>query len=251
MSITERIAASFGRLRSLLSKKEKIMSDQTVIENSAATATPDASALSPLESFANEVAVPAASSAPVADASTAAVSSAAGQEATTPAVSSAPAPNVSTPAESNAPAPDVLSSTVSSAPALDTSTSAASNAPAPDVSVPADSSAPVLDTSTSAANAGSEAQAAPAAADATDLTQQLATPDPLANGSASAGPSSASTVGNLAEQPVVGVSTDAVSQDINASVKDFTQAFNFVESGVEKLGVAAKDELIALARKYL
>ncbi len=214
MSITERIAASFGRLWSLLSKKEKIMSDQTVIENSAATASPDASALSPLESFANEVAVPAASSVPAAKASSAAVSSAAGQEATTPAVSSAPAPDVSTPADSNAPA---------------------------------------LDTSTSAANAGSEAQAAPApaAADATDLTQQLATPDPLANGSASAGPSSASTVGDLAGQPVVGVSTDAVSQDINASVKDFTQAFNFVESGVEKLGVAAKDELIALARKYL
>jgi len=222
MSITERIAASFGRLRSLLSKKEKIMSDQTVIENSAATATPDASTLSPLESFANEVAVPVASSAPAADASTAAVSSAAGQVGTTSAVSSAPAPDVSTPAESNTPAPDVSSLTASNVPALDTSTSAA--------------------------NAGSEAQVA---ADATDLTQQLATPDPLANGSASAGPSSASTVGVLAEQPAVGVITDAVSQDINASVKDFTQAFNFVESGVEKLGAAAKDELIALARKYL
>lgn len=199
------------------------MSDQTVIENSSTTATPDASTLSPLESFANEVAVPAASSAPAADASSAAVSSAAGQEATTPAVSSAPAPDVSTPAESNAPAPDLSSSVASSVPAPDTSTSAA--------------------------NAGSEDQAAPAAA--TDLTQQLATPDPLANGSASAGPSSASTVGILAEQPAVGVITDAVSQDINASVKDFTQAFNFVESGVEKLGAAAKDELIALARKYL
>ena len=198
------------------------MSDQTVIENSAATATPDASTLSPLESFANEVAVPVASSAPAADASTAAVSSAAGQVGTTSAVSSAPAPDVSTPAESNTPAPDVSSLTASNVPALDTSTSAA--------------------------NAGSEAQVA---ADATDLTQQLATPDPLANGSASAGPSSASTVGILAEQPAVGVITDAVSQDINASVKDFTQAFNFVESGVEKLGVAAKDELIALARKYL
>ena len=196
MSITERIAASFGRLRSLLSKKEKIMSDQTVIENSAATATPDASTLSPLESFANEVAVPVASSAPAADASTAAVS--------------------------NVPAPDVPSLTASNVPALDTSTSAA--------------------------NAGSEAQVA---ADATDLTQQLATPDPLDNGSASAGPSSASTVGILAEQPAVGVITDAVSQDINASVKDFTQAFNFVENGVEKLGAAAKDELIALAGKYL
>lgn len=197
MIITERIAGSFGRLRSLLSKKEKIMSDQTVIENSATTATPDASTLSPLESFANEVAVPG--SAPVTDAST---------------------------------------STVHSAPAQDVSTSAVSSAPVPASSTPA-------------VNAGSEAQLGAAAASATDLTQQLATPDPLANGSASAGPSSASNVGILAEQPAVGVITDAVIQDINASVKDFTQAFDFVESGVEKLGVAAKDELIALARKYL
>ncbi len=43
----------------------------------------------------------------------------------------------------------------------------------------------------------------------------------------------------------------AVSEDVSDSVKDFTQAFNFVEQGVEKLGAAAKDELIALARKYL
>ncbi|MBK0094727.1 hypothetical protein IBT49_01960 [Erwinia sp. S63] len=175
------------------------MSDQTVIENSASTATPDASTLSPLESFANEVAVPVASSAPAADASTAAVSSAAAPDASTLPVSNVPASDVSTPA----------------------------------------------------VNTGTEVQPAVPAADATDLTQQLATPDTLANGSASAGSSSASTVGDLAEQPVVGVSAGAVSQDINASVKDFTQAFNFVESGVEKLGAAAKDELIALARKYL
>lgn len=194
MSITERIAASFGRLWSLLSKKEKIMSDQTVIENSAATATPDASTLSPLESFANEVAVPT------------------GQDAATPAVSSMAAP--------------------------DAATSAAS-------------SAPVLDTSTPAVSTVSEAQPASVAATAPDLTQQLATPDTLANGSASAGPSSASGAGILAEPPATGASTDAVSQDMSASVKDFVQAFNFVESGVEKLGIAAKDELIALARKYM
>lgn len=194
MSITERIAASFGRLRSLLSKKEKIMSDQTVIENSAATATPDASTLSPLESFANEVAVPT------------------GQDAATPAVSSVAAPDAATPAVS---------------------------------------SAPVLDTSTPAVSTASEAQPAAVAATAPDLTQQLATPDTLANGSASAGPSSASGAGIRAEPPATGASTDAVSQDMSASVKDFVQAFNFVESGVEKLGEAAKDELIALARKYM
>ncbi|MCA1176387.1 MULTISPECIES: hypothetical protein [unclassified Pantoea] len=170
------------------------MSDQTVIENSAATATPDASTLSPLESFANEVAVPT------------------GQDATTPAVSSVEAPDAATPAVS---------------------------------------SAPVLDTSTPAVSTASEAQPASVAATAPDLTQQLATPDTLANGSASAGPSSASGAGIRAEPPVTGASTDAVSQDMSASVKDFVQAFNFVESGVEKLGIAAKDELIALARKYM
>lgn len=207
MSITERIAASFGRLWSLLSKKEKIMSDQTVIENSAATATPDASMLSPLESFANEVAVPT------------------GQDAATPAVSSVAAPDAATSAVSSVAAPDAATSAASSAPVLDTSTPAVSNV--------------------------SEAQPASVAATATDLTQQLATPDTLANGSASAGPSSASGAGNRAEPPVTGASTDAVSQDMSASVKDFVQAFNFVESGVEKLGIAAKDELIALARKYM
>lgn len=170
------------------------MSDQTVIENSAATVTPDASTLSPLESFANEVAVPT------------------GQDAAT--------------------------SAVSSEPVLDAATSAAS-------------SAPVLDTSTPAVSTSSEAQPASVAATAPDLTQQLATPDTLANGSASAGPSSASGAGIRAEPPATGASTDAVSQDMSASVKDFVQAFNFVESGVEKLGIAAKDELIALARKYM
>ena len=43
----------------------------------------------------------------------------------------------------------------------------------------------------------------------------------------------------------------AVQQDITAGVKDFALAFSFVEQGVVKLGDAAKNELIALARKYL
>ncbi|KJV46347.1 hypothetical protein VH86_21435 [Pantoea sp. BL1] len=248
MSITERIAVGFGRLRSLLSKKEKIMSDQTVIENSASA---DASTLSPLESFANEVAGKAESSASAADGLTSAVSNAPGQDAIAPVLSSVPATDASTTNVDSEPAQDVSTAAVSSVPASDASTPAVNSVPAADATLPAEDSAAVPDTSTPAVNAGSEAQPAAAVADATDLTQQLTTPDPLANGSASAGPSSASTVGNLAEQPVAGIITYAVSQDISASVKDFTQAFNFVESGVVKLGTAAKDELIALARKYL
>lgn len=95
-----------------------------------------------------------------------------------------------------------------------------------------------------------------------DLDQQLATQDTLANGSASAGASAAATPGVRNEQaaaPVVApdapvtatAASDAVAQDISAGVKDFVQAFSFVEQGVLKLGSAAKDELIALAKKYL
>lgn len=38
---------------------------------------------------------------------------------------------------------------------------------------------------------------------------------------------------------------------VKAGVKDFEAAFTFVEQGVAQLGVAAKDELKALAQKYL
>lgn len=41
------------------------------------------------------------------------------------------------------------------------------------------------------------------------------------------------------------------SQTFSEGVKDFGRAFSFVEQGVIKLGDAAKDELIELARKYL
>lgn len=160
MSITERIVESLGQLRSLLSQKEKIMSDQTVIEPTT-TSAPDATALSPAESFANEVSAPVASTSDT-SAATSVVAS-----------------------------PDGAAD-VASQPAA----------------------APIV-----AADAASQPSATPAVA--ADVTPQPA------------------------------VAASAVQQDISASVKDFTQAFNFVEQGVEKLGVAAKDELIALARKYL
>jgi len=39
--------------------------------------------------------------------------------------------------------------------------------------------------------------------------------------------------------------------EVKTGVKDFEAAFTFVEQGVAQLGAAAKDELKALAQKYL
>lgn len=39
--------------------------------------------------------------------------------------------------------------------------------------------------------------------------------------------------------------------EVKTGVKDFETAFTFVEQGVAQLGAAAKDELKALAKKYL
>ncbi|MHB9807027.1 hypothetical protein [Pantoea ananatis] len=39
--------------------------------------------------------------------------------------------------------------------------------------------------------------------------------------------------------------------EVKSGVQDFEVAMNFVVDGVEKLGDAAKDELITLAKKYL
>lgn len=56
-----------------------------------------------------------------------------------------------------------------------------------------------------------------------------------------------------AEAPPVAAAAEShdASQAFSEGVKDFGRAFNFVEQGVIKLGDAAKDELIELARKYL
>ncbi len=45
--------------------------------------------------------------------------------------------------------------------------------------------------------------------------------------------------------------TPAVADEVKAGVADFEAALSFVESGVAQLGEAAKDELKALAKKYL
>lgn len=51
--------------------------------------------------------------------------------------------------------------------------------------------------------------------------------------------------------PAATEETSDASQAFSEGVKDFVQAFSFVEQGVIKMGDAAKDELIELARKYL
>ena len=55
-------------------------------------------------------------------------------------------------------------------------------------------------------------------------------------------------------QPVAAPVTAEVvtpAAEVKAGVQDFEAALAFVESGVAQLGAAAKDELKALAKKYL
>lgn len=53
--------------------------------------------------------------------------------------------------------------------------------------------------------------------------------------------------------PAAPVTNEASTPDaeVKAGVQDFEAALAFVESGVAQLGAAAKDELKALAKKYL
>jgi hypothetical protein len=197
MRITTWIAASLARLRSLFSKKESIMSDQTVI-NPTSTKTS-----SPAEDFANEVATPV--TAP-------------------PAVTAAP--------EAAPAAPEAAPAVVAEAAPTATPEAAAAATPeaAPNVTSEAISPAP--------------AEAAPPAAPeaVTPAPAEVAppsVPEVAAPASADAPPAAAAAE-----------SHDA-SQAFSEGVKDFVQAFSFVEQGVIKLGDAAKDELIELARKYL
>lgn len=51
--------------------------------------------------------------------------------------------------------------------------------------------------------------------------------------------------------PVALVVAPTPPEEVKAGVADFEAALAFVESGVAQLGEAAKDELKALAKKYL
>ncbi|ORM68281.1 hypothetical protein [Pantoea rwandensis] len=161
------------------------MSDQTVTE-STTTSAPDATALSPAESFANEVAAPVVSTSDT---------------------------SVATPVDAS---PAVAADAAAQFSAEPVAATDATSQPTAVPVVEADVALP----------------SSVATAAATNATPQLSAASAVATDAAS--------------QPA-----SAVQQDISASVKDFSQAFNFVEQGVVQLGAAAKDELIALARKYL
>lgn len=62
-----------------------------------------------------------------------------------------------------------------------------------------------------------------------------------------------STVSDItASEPVAAENQEAAPVvAVKTGVKDFEAAFTFVEQGVAQLGIAAKDELKALAQKYL
>jgi hypothetical protein len=52
--------------------------------------------------------------------------------------------------------------------------------------------------------------------------------------------------------PVTAVTeTPTPATEVQAGVKDLKAALAFIESGISHLGEAAKDELVALAQKYL
>ena len=99
-----------------------------------------------------------------------------------------------------------------------------------------------------AADSGSDAPAASgaqpaAAADSGSDAPAVSDAQPaVAAGSGSGAPAASSAQPSAAETE---------QSDFSAGVKDFSAAFDFVQQGIEHLGTAARNELFALARKYL
>jgi len=108
-----------------------------------------------------------------------------------------------------------------------------------------------------AASAPAAVAAVPEAAPA--VTSETITPAPVEAAPVAAAevapPSVPEAAAPIAAEapPAVAAATQShdASEAFSEGVKDFGRAFNFVEQGVIKLGDAAKDELIELARKYL
>ena len=81
---------------------------------------------------------------------------------------------------------------------------------------------------------------------AADAPAQPVADDPLTTASARADAAPAEVAA-----PSQTEKTSPAAAALDAGVKDFVQAFTFVEHGVSQLGEAAKAELMTLARKYL
>lgn len=62
--------------------------------------------------------------------------------------------------------------------------------------------------------------------------------------------SDATTVQPVTAAPITAEAIPPAAE-VKAGVQDFEAALAFIESGVAQLGAAAKDELKALAKKYL
>ncbi|NIG17452.1 hypothetical protein F3J37_02005 [Pantoea sp. Al-1710] len=60
----------------------------------------------------------------------------------------------------------------------------------------------------------------------------------------------ATTVQPVAAEPVT-AEVITPTAEVKAGVQDFEAALAFVESGVATLGASAKDELVAMVKKYL
>ena len=110
----------------------------------------------------------------------------------------------------------------------------------------ANETAPASPAVTEEVATSAEATATPEESVAADATPQPVADDPLPTTSASADAAPAEVA---APAQTAGASPAAAALD--AGVKDFVQAFTFVEHGVSQLGEAAKAELMTLARKYL
>jgi len=195
---------------------------------------PDATAQHTPSPSADQAAAPDAAAAPPADQAAAPDAAAvppADQAATPDAAAAPPADQAATPDAAAAP------------PADQAATPEAAAAPQPaEQSAPSDATAQPTATD-AAADAQPQAQtpvadaaAQQASAQAVNAAVQETAP---VGDSASAAPSSAQPAGNEEQS------------DFSAGVKDFGAAFDFVQQGIEHLGMAARKELFELARKYL
>lgn len=110
----------------------------------------------------------------------------------------------------------------------------------------ANETAPASPAVTEEVATSAEAAATPEESVPADATPQPVADDPLTTASASADAAPAEVA---APAQTAGASPAAAA--LEAGVKDFVQAFTFVEHGVSQLGEAAKAELMTLARKYL
>lgn len=198
---------------------------------------PDATAQHTPSPSGDQNAVPDASASPAAvkDAATvqpaeqsatpdAAVAQSADQAATPDAAAAQPADQAATPEAAAAPQPAEQSVPL--------------DAPAQPVDQPA-AADPAADAQPQAQTPVADAAAEQASAQAVNAAVQETAPVADSGSATSAAPSSAQPAG------------EEEQSDFSAGVKDFGAAFDFVQQGIEHLGMAARKELFELARKYL